>query len=302
MTTVTVLMGGPDAEREVSIASGTAVAEALRSAGSHVEVLCIDQPALDDLEAISSDVVFPVLHGPWGEGGPLQRLLESCGHAFVGSGSAAAALCMDKAATKRVACDMGIPTPNWAVVTSPPSPLEPPVVVKPVDDGSSVALSFCQSAIEADHAVASLIGARGRAMVEQRVRGREMTAGVLEGCALPLIEVRPFQGVYDYAAKYERDDTAYITDPDVDDRHREAMQSQAVSLTERLGVRDLARVDFILDDDTPWMLEVNTMPGFTAQSLLPKAASARGWDLPALCDRLVTVARDRARLADAMRP
>ena len=298
---VAVLMGGPDAERDVSIASGTAVAESLERAGLAVQAVCIDRPAVHELEAIEADVFFPVLHGPWGEGGPLQELLESTGRPYVGSPPSAAATCMDKDATKHLARDMDIATPDWVVARTPGCPLDGPVVIKPVDDGSSIALTLCCTAEEAESAMCALIADRGAALVERWVRGRELTVGIVNDRALDIVESIAPDGVYDYAAKYHRDDTRYEMDPELDQTIAQRIQEDAVRLCAAAGVRDLARVDFMLDARGAWMLEVNTMPGFTTHSLLPMAAAHAGMDMSKLCRVLVDAALERVT-ADVERP
>lgn len=291
---VAVLMGGPDAEREVSMQSGRAVAAALRDAGWDVHEHVIDQPGERQLRSLAGDVVFPALHGPWGEGGPLQTLLEQDERPFVGSTAAAAALCMDKGRTKTLAESLGIATPTWVLVrASRGCPMPPPVVIKPNDDGSSIDLRFCDSQQDADETADAMVDDRGSALVERWITGRELTVGVVCGRALPIVEVVPHGGVYDYAAKYDRDDTRYIVDPPLEPMHTERMIESATALCEHASVRDVARVDYLLDEDGPWLLEINTMPGFTGHSLLPMAAKAHGWDMPALCDRLVRAALER---------
>jgi len=289
---VAVLMGGPDAEHAVSIGSGSAVAAALRSAGWTVHEHVIDQPDARQLGSLAGDIIFPVLHGPWGEGGPLQALLEQDSRPFIGSPAEAAARCMDKGRAKQLAAELSIATPTWALIHAADGcPITPPVVVKPNDDGSSVDLQRCDTADEADAAVNTMVQARGAALVEQWIVGRELTVGIVCGDPLPIVEIVPHGGVYDYAAKYHRDDTQYIVHPPLDPKHAEHMIESAVALCEQAGVQDVARVDYLLDKDGPWFLEINTMPGFTDHSLLPMAAMAVGWDMPTLCDRLVRAAQ-----------
>jgi len=288
---VAVLMGGPDAEHDVSVNSGTAVAKALTQAGWTVQSLIIQRLQADEFAGLECDVIFPVVHGPWGEGGPLQALLEEDGRPFVGSRSAAARLCMDKAACKTVARSIGIPTPDWHLLKAGDTcSLQAPVVIKPNDDGSSVDLAMCTTDAARDAAIDTMLSTRRSALAEQWIRGREVTVGVVAGSALPLVEIVPAGGVYDYEAKYLRDDTTYLVDPPLPSSMASMLARQACSLCEALGVRDLARVDYLLDDARGWLLEVNTMPGFTDHSLLPLAAASAGMPMPALCDRLVRLA------------
>lgn len=299
---VLVLAGGPDAEREVSLTSGRAVAEALRIDGTF-EVVYHEIERLDaeQLARIDFDVAFPVLHGPWGEGGPLQEILEADGRPFVGSGSKASALAMDKIATKQVAERLGIPTPPAALLCAPGDacPIAPPLVFKPVDDGSSVDIFICRSRDEADAARAQMHARRTRFMAEAFIPGRELTVGMIEGRVSSVIEIVPSVAFYDYEAKYLRDDTAYKVDPDLPEHIRTEIVEASLRLHEAMGLRDLARLDFRYDPDAGsptaglWMLEVNTIPGFTSHSLVPMGAAAAGEEMPALCRRLTLAALRR---------
>jgi D-alanine-D-alanine ligase len=299
--TVLVLMGGPDAERPVSIDSGTAVANALR-AGDRLAVASatidvVDPPALLELAARhDADVVFPVLHGTWGEGGPLQDVLETTGLPYVGSGPRASAWAMDKLATKETMRAAGVPTPE-AVALEPGDAcrLAPPLVLKPIDEGSSVDLRICRTTDEIEAARRVLHPRRGCLLAERYIEGRELTVGLLDDDVLPLIEIVPGVEFYDYAAKYERDDTRYVLSPALPAGVEEQCIAAATAAFRRLGCRDLARVDFMLDDAGAWFLEINTMPGFTDHSLVPMAARARGIEMPELCTRLAETALTRAR-------
>jgi D-alanine-D-alanine ligase len=303
---ILVLGGGPDAEREVSLVSSRFVAESLATiTGLTVRREVIGRLSLPELRALPGDVIFPVLHGGWGEGGPLQELLEQDGRPYVGSGPGAARIAMDKCATKLAAAGLGIPTAPSAILNTDDDgcPIELPVVVKPVHEGSSVGLHICRTREDWDKALAAVKTDRARFparvyMIEQAVLGgRELTVGVLDGSALPIIEIRPESGVYDYQAKYHRADTRYTAAPDLPGGVAERLREDAESLAEAIGVRHLARADFILDaSGQPWLLEINTMPGFTDHSLLPMAAGHAGFSFAQLTRRLVEMAlRDHAR-------
>ena len=300
--TVLVLGGGPDAEHEVSLNSSAAVTKGLNDSGrytAHREV--IGALTLDELRALPGDIICPVLHGPWGEGGPMQRLLEADGRPFVGCGSIAARAAIDKLQTKQIALSLGIATGAAAVLYSLDDvpPIELPLVLKPVHEGSSVGLAICktidewrQGAATARQMLAS--GKTAAFMVEPYTKGRELTVGVVAGEALPIVEITPFAGVYDYEAKYTRDDTRYVVDPPLPEGIAHALQRDAVRLARAMGCPMLARIDFLLDEQRgPRLLEVNTMPGFTSHSLLPMAAARTGLDMPALCARLVDDALER---------
>lgn len=298
---ILVLRGGPDREREVSLQSGGQVAEALRDWGHTVyerDITPDDLTALDDAKQLGVQVVFPVLHGPWGEGGPLQAILESCGIAYVGCGEVAAQLSMDKWATKQVLQDAGLPTAEAELLErGDKRTLAAPCVVKAINEGSSFGLAICHDEEQADAAVASLSQDYDQLMVERYVAGKELTIGVIEDpktgepTALPPIHIVPAVAFYDYEAKYTREDTQYNFDIDLPDACLQHLTEAAVSAYRALGCRHVARIDFIVDEQLHGhILEANTMPGFTSHSLVPKAAQQAGTTFPDLCDHLARLA------------
>ena len=289
---ITVLMGGPDGEHDVSLASGRSVAAALVEAGfDQVIEHVIERRPLERVDDIPGDVLFPVLHGPWGEGGPLQQLLEHDGRPFVGCDSNAAAAAMDKHRTKLIARELDIATPDWEhVKTGETCTLKPPVVIKPVAEGSSLDLHIAHTIAEREAAIAHVLTHGEAVMAETFINGRELTVGIVDGTPLTTIEIKPASGLYDYEAKYRRADTRYIIGPELDGASEEIMREAACRIYDGLDARHLARVDFLLSKEGPWLLEVNTMPGFTEQSLLPKAAEADGIPMPQLCRTLVEMA------------
>lgn len=306
LPSVLVLMGGPDAEREVSLRSGAMVADALRRAGLEVFEQVIDRPTLDELRAMPGEVIFPVLHGPFGEGGPLQDLLEADARPYVGSRPRAARLAMDKLATKTLARRLGLPTPpSRELRRGDACDLEPPVVIKPIDDGSTVDVFIARTRPEVDRALAALFERRERVMAERYIEGREITVGWLLGRVLPIIEIVPAEGFYDYDAKYVRNDTEYVLEPEraeswachrakrppLPEKAAALARHATTELVQGLGARHVARVDFMVDADGPWLLEINTMPGFTDHSLVPKAAAHAGISFPEVCRSMVLAAR-----------
>lgn len=309
LPTVLVLGGGPDAEREVSLKSSSAIANALRHSGRfQVRHAIIDRLTGAELRELKGDVVFPALHGKWGEGGPLQMLLEADGRPFVGCGFAAARACMDKVLTKSFAAKVGL-TVSPTMILDPADDLLPlalPVVVKPIFEGSTIGLHICRSMDQWKAAHAASAASGKPCLVEPFVKGRELTLGMIPehkggrvtGTGrlqpLPLIQITPAAGLYDYEAKYNRDDTKYQVNPPVPEALGEQLGALTRTLAESIpgggvpGVRHLCRADFILDDENrAWFLEINTMPGFTDHSLVPMAAKASGLEMPALCALLV---------------
>ncbi len=304
---ILVLGGGPDAERDVSIESSRCVAEALQIAGFSVTRELIERLSADELARLPGDVIFPVLHGGWGEGGPLQDILESDGRPFVGCEALPARHAMDKIGAKLTAAAAGIPTAPLRTLDlrDAACPLPLPVAVKPVQEGSTIGLHICHTLEQWGRARAQIEreviegGAASAArvyMIEPFIKGRELTVGLIDNHALPVIEIIPAAGLYDYEAKYTRDDTQYVLRPELPVGVAERIREQSETLARAMGVRHVARVDFILDDaGDAWLLEINTMPGFTTHSLVPMAARAEGLDMPRLCARLVELAlRDHA--------
>lgn len=297
---VTVLRGGPSSEREVSLVSGQAVADACRRLGHEVaerDILPTDLSALD----LPADVVFPVLHGPFGEDGQVQRLLEARDQVYVGCDSAASALAIDKAECKRRWRAAGLATAPFEVVDG--ATLEsaftrwvPPVVVKPIDQGSSVGVTPAKTGLQFIQALREGVARWGRMMVEQMLTGPEITVGILNGQALPIIQIVPQAEWYDYHAKYVSNNTEYRFEVDLDEDTYRRVQRDTVRAFEVLGGRDFSRVDWIVDGATgPQLLEINTIPGFTSHSLLPKAAQKAGLSFDQLVAKLLELALRRQK-------
>lgn len=306
---VLVLAGGPDRERAVSLVGGGQVASALRQAGHEVlqrDVMPDDLSALDGFADWAGDVVFPVLHGRWGEGGGLQRILSDRDLAYVGSGPAAASLCINKHLTKLTVADHGVQTPEaQLLLPGQPRTVPAPVVLKALEEGSTLGLAICKTQAQADAARESLSVDYPRLLAERYVPGKELTVGVIadehgEPTALPVIQIVPAGEYYDYDAKYERDDTKYLFDTDLPGETLRQVREWSLTAYRALGVRHLCRVDYMVDEfNRPWFIEVNTMPGFTTHSLLPMAAARSGLDLAQLTNRLVRLAHAGADVSDA---
>lgn len=288
---VTVLAGGPSAEREVSLASGAAVAAALRRRGHEVFLADIGP---DDLSALErpADVVFPALHGRFGEDGTLQAIMQARGLRFVGTQAEGSARAMNKVAAKHTALELGVATPGYQLVDSPGAvTLGLPAVVKPPAEGSSVATTIVQAPEELAAAVSGVVATYGQALVEQFIAGDEITVGILGRQTLPPILVRPRRGFYDYAAKYHDDRTEYVFETGRSAAVLAELAELSLRVFDALGCRHLARVDWIVDrDEHPWFLELNTIPGFTSHSLVPKAAARIGIEFDELVERLVCMA------------
>ena len=294
---ITVMLGGPSAEREVSLRSGIAVALALRSLGHRVWEL----DPLEDSWALPSgtEVVFLALHGTYGEDGTVQQKLDALGIPYTGCDAEASRIGFDKALTKERLEQAGVPTPRSARICSTeakwPTGWQPPVVLKPVRQGSSVGLQFVERLEEWSGALAEALRFDSEVLLEERIIGRETTVGILDGRALPVVEVRPKRGVYDYQTKYTAGSTDYLCPAPLDEVTTARIQAAGLAAFRAIGARDYARVDVMVQSDgSPSVLELNTLPGMTETSLLPKAAAAAGISYANLCQKMVDLALKRA--------
>jgi D-alanine-D-alanine ligase len=290
---IVVMLGGPSAEREVSLRSGAAVAKALRSLGHHVTEL---DPKDGTFELPKQcDVVFLVLHGTYGEDGQIQKQFERLGVIYTGCDAEASRIAFDKVLTKLKCIEAGVPTAKFAAIASPDAPfpkdLALPLVVKPVRQGSSVGLQFVERKEDWKSAIAEALKFDSDVLVEEKIVGRETTVGIIDGQPLPIVEVRPKAGNYDYKNKYTSGATEYFCPADFDAATTKRIQNAALGAFQAIGGREYARVDVMVrPDGSPVVLEVNTLPGMTETSLLPKAAAAAGLDYAQLCQRMVDLA------------
>jgi D-alanine-D-alanine ligase len=300
---ITLLCGGISAEREVSLVTGAQIAEALRTAGHRVWQSDISPDNLAALDHRPCDLVFPALHGAFGEDGKLQAVLEERGVPFVGSGSVASRMGMDKAAAKSCLHENHVPTPPWQIVYThkyrqdwtPRVGL--PCVIKPISEGSSVGCKVCRTVVEAREHLEGTLRKYGAMLVERFIDGFELTVGILDGQTLPVIWIKPATTFYDFEAKYNRADTQYLFDIPLPAAVLEEVRQVAAATHRHIGCRHLSRVDVMVDraNHEAFVLEVNTMPGFTGHSLVPKAAAQAGIAFTDLCERLARMAlRDAA--------
>ena len=286
---VAVLMGGPSTEREVSLRSGAAVAGGLRAAGIEAVEVDVRSEALD--LPVGTEAVFIALHGRFGEDGGVQALLDARGIPYTGSGAEASRAAMDKAVTRARLQAAGLPVPPGVVLTRPAAapPLACPLIVKPLCQGSSLG---CRVVTHPDAWPAAQEEAwryDGAIVVERFIEGRELTVGILGDRALPAIEIRAPGDRYDYTAKYTAGRTAYLVPAPLDPATACEAGRLAGAVFRALGARGFGRVDFRMDrDGRLFVLELNTIPGFTETSLLPKAAAAAGLAFPELCVRILS--------------
>ncbi|MEY2733753.1 MAG: D-alanine--D-alanine ligase [Gemmatimonadota bacterium] len=303
---ILVLLGGASAEREVSLASGTRVADALRAKGHDVTTA---DPEADPLailpQARAADVVWMALHGGAGEDGTIQALFDLAGVRYTGSGHLASALAMDKDLSKQLFRAAGVPTAEWRMVragdgtdwTAPTfteemiAALGLPLVVKPSKQGSTVGLTVVKAAAELAPAVTEAFRHDDEVMLETFVPGRELTVGVLDDAPMPVGEIIPKHELYDYECKYTPGMAEEIFPAAIPDAVRDAAQRQAMAAYRALKLAGCARIDFRLHPtDGLFCLEANTLPGMTGTSLVPQAAAAMGMDFPTLCERIALAA------------
>lgn len=303
---VAVLLGGHSAERAVSLMSGQGVLEALRAAGVDAQAFDPAERPLQALQDEGFERVFIALHGRGGEDGAVQGALEWLGIPYTGSGVMASALCMDKTATKRILVAEGLSTPQWLALARPeltrervrriPDELGLPVIVKPPHEGSSIGISKAAGYSDMNEAVELALRYDDELLFEQCIEGPELTCAVLgEGeaaQALPVVEIRAAGGNYDYENKYVSNDTEYLFGTLAPALETE-VQRLVLDAYRLLGCRGWGRADLMLraSDGRPFLLEMNTSPGMTSHSLVPKAAAAAGMAYPQLCLWLLAQAR-----------
>lgn len=296
---VAVVMGGPSAEREVSLNTGAAIANALREYG-YTNVVEIDLDPRNfgkQLAESKAEVVFNAVHGLYGEDGRLQTLLEIREMPYTGSGMIASVSCMDKVITKRMLRDAGISTPACLIVNKKESGIKEkimqrfslPVVIKPASQGSSIGVEIVKEENQLDEALANAFKYSRDILVEEFIGGKELTVSMMqkdgEVVALPVIHIAPHSGMYDYHSKYTKGATEYICPADLDEETTKKVQEISKQAYEVLGCSGVARADVMLDEvGNGYVLEINTVPGMTATSLVPKAAAAAGISFPELCN------------------
>jgi D-alanine-D-alanine ligase len=289
-----VLSGGSSLEREISLKTGSAVVSALKKLGHKVVPLIFEddlQPFIPQLKNV--DLVFNALHGGAGEDGTIQGLLTSLGIPFTGSGSLASGLCMNKHLSKTIVRYNQLPTPDWLLTTSVSVSniafdFGYPVVVKPSDQGSTIGVSIVNRPEDLSAALEGAQKFSREVLIEKYIAGRELTVAIVGEEVFPIVEIEPSHECYDYACKYEAGMSKYSCPADLDPDTTKEMQEIALEIYQILGCEQYGRVDFRLDENQhPWFLELNTLPGMTDTSLVPKAARARGLSFEQLIERII---------------
>ncbi|MGN6664469.1 MAG: D-alanine--D-alanine ligase family protein [Solirubrobacterales bacterium] len=302
---VAVLKGGRSLERGVSLRSGARVEDALERLGHEVLPIDAGSDLVKRLSAERPDVAFVAMHGVGGEDGTVQELLEILGIPFTGPGAAACARCMDKVLAKHAIEEAGLPTPEWFAFNQTAfrelgaadalgrleETLGFPLVVKPSRGGSSLGVKFAASAAEVPQALVSAFSYDERVLLERYVEGRELAVSVLADEPLPVVEAILLEGDrYDFEARYEIGRTRFACPAELGDKEERAVTEAAIATYRALGCTGFARIDLILGDDGPWLLEANAIPGLTDTSLLPQAAEAAGLSFEQLVEKILDLA------------
>lgn len=291
--TVVVLMGGPGTERDVSLRSGEAVARALRKGG--VRALTLDVTNDEVRIPEGADLAFNMIHGTFGEDGALQDILDRIGIPYTGEGAAGSRMAFDKILTKRRFQEAGVPTAEWAVLRADDAaPFAPPLVLKAPRQGSSVGIHILRSQEGFRAAREDCLRYGPEILAEKFFQGKELTVGILGDAALPIIEIVARGGFYDYEHKYTKGATEYFVPAPIGERATRAVQKAALAAHRSLGLEVYSRVDILLAEDGAInVMEINTIPGMTETSLLPKAADALGIPFFDLCERIAAISLAR---------
>ena len=295
---VAVLQGGPSAERDISLCSGAAVSRAVAGQGHQVTQIDPVEICPDSFDWQGIDIAFLALHGTYGEDGCIQKILEQRGVPFTGSNSTASRLAFGKSAAKARFAACGVPTPASAQfsvndrheqIEARAARIGFPVAVKPDAQGSSLGVTIADDRSGLRAAVDHCLEIATCGLVEKAVDGSEWTLGVVDDDPLPLIQIGTSHNFFDYQAKYEDNETTYLFDTAGDEATRLRIEAAGLAACRAIGTRGIARVDIMLDaTGQPWVLEVNTIPGMTDHSLVPKAAARTGLELGALCDIVIS--------------
>jgi D-alanine-D-alanine ligase len=296
---IAVLMGGPGSERDVSFATGRGVVNALRSLGA--EVIEVDVEGPDFELPAGTELAFLTIHGTFGEDGQVQRILEHRGIAYTGDGVGPSELAFDKIRSKEAFAQHGVTTPYWQTVAVGQRPTIPiPFVLKAPREGSTVGVHIIKNDREIDAAMADASKYARELLVEKFIAGRELTIGILGNQALPILEIIPKGGVYDFTNKYPflnpsaGGGAEHVCPAKIPEEQTRAIQDLALRAHRALGLQVYSRVDIILPDEgEPTVLEINTIPGMTEASLLPEAAAAAGIGYAELCARIIELSRER---------
>jgi D-alanine-D-alanine ligase len=283
-----VLMGGKSSEREISLKSGKAILQGLIRSGYTAVGLDAGHDLVENLKKQKVQVVFIALHGRWGEDGTVQGLLEMMGIPYTGSGVLGSAIAMDKAIMKMLLDRIGLPTPAYAVCHAGDKARFPvPFVVKPANEGSTIGISIVRKTAEKDGAIKNALKYDKKVLIEQYIKGEEITVGIANNEVLPVIEVKPLKGFYDFEAKYTKGMTEYIIPAKISKKVEKKAQDYALTVYKAFGLSGCARIDMMVDGDIPLIIDINTSPGMTETSLVPKAWEYLGRSFDGLVEEIL---------------
>lgn len=297
---IVVLMGGLSREREISLKSGNAILASLRRQGYEVSAIEADDRVAESLQKEQPFAAIVALHGRYGEDGSVQGMLEIMQIPYSGSGVLASAICMDKALTKRLVAELGISVPKSCAISETEnvsamcreSGLACPLVVKPNSEGSTLGIMIVREADQLKRAVQDALSYDDTVLIEDYIMGTEVTVGLVNDKPLPVLEVVPTSGFYDYEAKYSQGLTEYIVPARIPNAVAQRIQDESMRMASYLEIEGISRVDYIVDaDNEPYFLEINTIPGMTETSLVPKAAAAAGLSFDELAEAMLASCR-----------
>jgi D-alanine-D-alanine ligase len=283
-----VLLGGRSSERAISLKSGNAVLQGLKRSGYKAIAIDASKNLIDTLKKEKIQVAFIALHGRWGEDGTVQGLLEMMGIPYTGSGVLGSSMAIDKAVMKLIFATARIPTPKYTLIYNGKGASFPlPYVVKPANEGSSVGISVVKKKQEAPAALKEALKYDTKLLIEEFVKGQEITVAVINSKALPVIEVRPKSGFYNFEAKYEKGKTEYIVPAEISSAMAKKASDIALTVYEKFNLSGSARIDMLIKDKTPLVIDINTSPGMTETSLLPKAWAYTGRTFDELVEEIL---------------
>jgi D-alanine-D-alanine ligase len=283
-----VLLGGRSSERDISLKSGNAVLQSLKRRGYKAIAIDASKNLIDTLKKEKIQVAFIALHGRWGEDGTVQGLLEMMGIPYTGSGVLGSSMAIDKAVMKLIFATSRIPTPKYAIIYNGKGTSFPvPYVVKPANEGSSVGISIVKKEQEATVALKEALKYDSKIIIEEFVKGQEITVAVINNKALPVIEVRPKSGFYDFEAKYNKGKTEYIVPAEISSTIAKKASDIALTVYKTFNLSGSARIDMLIKDKTPLVIDINTSPGMTETSLVPKAWAYTGRTFDELVEEIL---------------
>jgi len=294
MKKVAVIFGGSSSERDVSIHTGLAVVEAVKDKYFVESINISDDYSNLNEKLLDVDIVFLALHGGFGENGTIQKYFEKHNIIYTGSDSKSSSIAMDKNQTKLIAKKNSIPVLDWFVTNEKDKinsdKLNFPLIIKPNDGGSTIGLYYCKNKDDFNFNIKKAFKHSKNVMIEQYVEAREVSVPILDGQVLPIIEIFPNGFLYDYDSKYKDKGSSYQVPAMINDNISRKLAEDSIKLYNKIGCRHYARIDYLLDKEKHYLLEINTLPGLTSTSLLPKSALKIGLEYSTLIDKIIKIA------------